>query len=218
MQLLIKTALLLTTFFTSTFLIIKLFGWITIEDIHHTFESISTQPSYIIGLVVTLVLFADLFIAIPTMTVLILGAFFLGFKLAFFYALAGLTLAAYSGYFISRIWGVPLLNHIIKDQTQKDEMQQLFVKYGTWILIFSRATPILPELTSCMSGVTRMPLYKFTLGWLLGTIPYLTIVTYAGSISSIDNPYPAIITAIIITLILWSVWMLFFYKKHKTHQ
>ncbi len=44
--------------------------------------------------------------------------------------------------------------------------------------------------------------------YALGTIPYALIITYAGSISSLDNPKPAILAAIGISLTLWTGWYL----------
>ena len=215
MKLLIKTALLLALLFASTFLVIKLTGVLSVEDIRAGFESLKAQPAYFIGALVVLLLFADLFIAVPTMTVIILSGYFLGFQTAMMFSFFGLMLAAFSGYLISRIWGNLLLQKINKNEMQRLEMQTLFHEYGVLVLILSRAMPILPEVSACLAGVTKMPFKKFLLGWGLGSIPYLSIVTYAGSISSFDNPFPAIVTAIAITSSLWLVWFFFMYRTRK---
>lgn len=211
MKLLIKTALTLAALFASTFIIIKLTGVLTIDDIKLGFESLKNQPAYFIGTLVIVLLFADLFIAVPTMTVIILAGYFLGFQSAALFAFIGLACAAFTGYLISRLWGEKLLRKISKDQQQIEEMQSTFSQHGVLLLILSRAMPILPEVSACLAGASKMPLPRFIIGWGLGSIPYLLIVSYAGSISSIDNPMPAIYTAMGISGTLWMGW--WFYKK-----
>jgi len=82
------------------------------------------------------------------------------------------------------------------------------------MILLSRAMPILPEITACLSGLTKMSPTKFIVAWMLGSYPYILIATYAGSISTLDNPMPAIYTALAITLAMWVAWSLF-YKFHR---
>jgi len=207
MKLLLKTAVTLALLFASTFLMIKLLGLLTVDDIRAGFESLKNLPDYFIGSLVILLLFADLFIAIPTMTVIMLSGFFLGFETAMLFSFIGLLLAAVVGYLISWIWGEKLLRKVCSDNQQINQMQSLFHKHGIFFLILCRALPILPEVSSCLAGVSRMPILKFMLGWGLGTIPYLFIVVYAGSISHVNNPMPAVLTAIMVSATLWLAWI-----------
>lgn len=207
MKLLIKTALLLATLFISTFLIIKVTGVLTIDDIKQFFENIKAEPAYIVGGLVVLLLFADLFIAVPTMTVILLAGFFLGFNSALLYAFIGLFFAAITGYILSRTWGEKILIRIERDKQKRDEMHNLFNQHGVLVLILSRAMPVLPEVSACLAGASKMPFIRFLWAWGLGTIPYLLIVSYAGSVSDVDNPTPAILTAIGVTATLWLAWM-----------
>lgn len=213
MKLLIQTALILAALFISTFIIIKMTGLITIEDIEHGFQTLQLQPTYWIGGVMALLLFADLFIAIPTMTVMLLGAFFIGFEAALLFAFIGLSSAALTGYVLSWHWGHLLLNRISRDPMQQREMGEIFKKHGVMVLILSRAAPILPELSACLAGVSRMPFKHFLLGWGLGSIPYMIIVCYAGSISTLEDPKPAIFAAVGITLTLWLMWRIILRPK-----
>jgi len=216
MKLLIKSTLILATLFLSTFIVIKFTGLLTVEDIEAMFETLKSQPSYLLGGVVILLLFADLFIAIPTMTVILLAGFFIGYPIAPLFVFIGLLLAAFTGYFLSRLWGEKLLRKIEPDENQIIQMQTLFDKHGMLVLILSRAIPILPEVSACLAGASKMPFSKFVLGWSLGTIPYLLIVTYSGSISDINNPFPAILTAIAVTTTLWFTWAWFLHRKMRT--
>jgi len=48
-----------------------------------------------------------------------------------------------------------------------------------------------------------MPVKRFALAWMLGSYSYSLITAYAGSVSTIDDPAPAIFTAIGMMLLLW---------------
>jgi len=208
MKELIKVMLTLALVFASTFMLIKATGILTLEDIKHALEQAQQiHPAYL-ALVVIGLLFADLFIAIPTMTVAIMAGFFLGWPMGAAAAIGGFFLAGTVGYAISRRYGWRLLNRIYKDRGKLDEMHNTFSTYGPAMLIICRAMPILPEVSCCMAGATRMVFGKFLTMYALGTIPYALIITYAGSVSSLDNPKPAILAAIGISLTLWTGWYL----------
>ena len=87
-----------------------------------------------------------------------------------------------------------------------------FERYGFTMILLSRVLPILPEVSACMSGISKMKFSQFFLAWTLNTIPYGLIAAYSGSISSINNPKPAIYAAIAMYAVLWSGWFLF--KKY----
>ncbi|UTJ06338.1 TVP38/TMEM64 family protein [Arcobacter roscoffensis] len=209
MKLLIKSVLILFVIFTSMLLIIKFSGLLTVEDIKEIFANLKSQPSYILGSLIVLLLFIDLFIAVPTMTVIILAGYFIGFELAVFYTFIGLFCASFTGYFLSKKYGEKVLDKLSSNETQKLEMKELFNKHGVLVIVLSRAVPLLPEISSCLAGTCKMSFKKFFIAWSIGTIPYLSVITYAGSISNLDNPMPALIAAIGITILFWFLWLVF---------
>ncbi|MBP7770180.1 MAG: VTT domain-containing protein [Aliarcobacter sp.] len=209
MKLLIKTILILISIFTATLLLIKFTGILTVDDIKEIFTNLKSQPSYILGGLIVLFLFIDLFIAVPTMTIIILAGYFIGFELALFYTTIGLLSASLTGYFLSKKYGNKVLNKLSSNEQQKQEMTDLFNKHGVLVLVLSRAVPMLPEISSCLAGACNMSLRRFLLAWFLGTIPYVCVIAYAGSISNLDNPMPAIYAALGITILFWFIWMVF---------
>ena len=209
MKLLIKTILILAGIFTATLLIIKFSGILTIDDIKQIFINLKSQPSYILGGLIMFLLFIDLFIAVPTMTIIILAGYFIGFELALFYTTLGLLSASLTGYFLSKKYGMKVLDKLSSNEEQKQEMQDLFNKHGILVLILSRAVPMLPEISSCLAGTCNMSIKRFLLAWFLGTIPYVCVIAYAGSISNLENPMPAIYAALGITLVFWFAWLVF---------
>ena len=77
------------------------------------------------------------------------------------------------------------------------------------MIILARAAPMVPEVTSCMAGVTGMPLLRFLKFFMIGNLPYVLIASYAGSISSLNSPMPAIYTTLGLYVVLWTGWYLF---------
>ena len=209
MKTLIKLFLVLATVFASTFFIIKAAGVLTLDDIRAWLEAAKSIAPWIVGLVVAGLLFADLFIAIPNLTVCILSGYFLGFELGAFFNILGVSAAGITGHLLSRSVGCRFLEKIVRDPGQLKEMEDVFQRHGFVMLLISWALPILPEATACLSGFTRMPFWKFLSAWALGAYPYVSIAAYAGSVSTLSDPKPAIYAAIALTAFFWLMWAIF---------
>jgi uncharacterized membrane protein YdjX (TVP38/TMEM64 family) len=142
-----------------------------------------------------------LFIAVPTLTITILAGYFLGFPYGSLSAILGMFMAGISGYLLTRRFGDKILIKVIKNEEKRKDAIESFHKYGFLMILMSRASPILPEVSACMAGITRMQLRKFLLAWTINTVPFALIASYSGSISSITNPRPAIYAAISIYVV-----------------
>jgi len=212
---LIKIFLIIATIFISIFFIMKFTGILSIEQIKELLQQAKNVSPFYVGALVIALLFIDLFIAIPTLTTIILAGYFLGFMLGALFSIIGILLAGTIGYILSRRYGDKILLFLIKDDTQRIDAIETFHKHGFVTILLSRAIPLLPEASACLSGITKMGFKKFLLAWLLSAIPYVLIISYAGSISTIDDPKPAIITAIGISVFFWISWF-FYHKKHKS--
>ncbi len=215
MRTLFKLSLILATFFASTFVVIKLSGLITVDDIRAWFVAAKSVSPWTIGLLVAGLLFADLLIAIPNLTVCILSGYFLGFELGAFFNILGVSAAGITGHFISRSVGRKLLERIVRSPEKIMGMETIFNQHGFVMILLSWALPILPEVTACLSGFTRMPFWKFFLAWVLGAYPYVTIAAYAGSVSTLNDPKPAIYAAIGLSAFFWLSWMTFLWFRRR---
>ncbi|HJW80896.1 MAG TPA: VTT domain-containing protein [Acidiferrobacterales bacterium] len=209
MTTLIKLFLILASFFVSTFIVIKLAGVITVDDIRAWLEAARSVSPWIVGLVVAGLLFADLFIAVPNLTVCILSGYFLGFELGAFFCILGVSMAGITGHLLSRSMGRRLLEKIVRAPEKIKEMEDVFNRHGFVMILLSWALPILPEATACLSGFTRMSFWKFLSAWVLGAYPYVTIAAYAGSMSTLSDPKPAIYAAIGLSAFFWLTWVIF---------
>ena len=217
MKPLIKVILIVASCFAATFLFIKFTGILTVEQIEGWLIHAKELSPIYVGTIVCLLLFADLFIAVPTLTVTILSGYFLGHTYGAVSALIGVISAGVCGYTLSRYYGDAILGFLVKDEAKRNDAIMTFQKHGFMMILLSRAMPILLEVTACLSGMTRMNFGKFLLAWLISSVPYILIATYAGSISSIENPKPAIFTAIGISALLWASWFLYHKNNKRFH-
>lgn len=209
MKALLKIAIPLALLFASTFIVAKMFGFLSIDQIRNWLELLKSSPPILTGGLVAFLLFLDLFIAVPTLTLTVLSGYFLGFAVGSLAALVGSLSAGIVGYWVSRKFGHRLVDFILKDEKEKKQLVSNFETRGFVLILLSRAMPILPEVTACLAGLTKMKFCKFLTAWLLSTLPYTFIATYSGSISSVENPKPAIITALGLSGALWVCWYLF---------
>ena len=209
MKPLLKVMFVLALFFFSTFVVLKSTGVLSVERIRGWFEAAEQASPWAVGMVIGGLLFADLFVAVPTLTVMILGGYFLGAFYGATAAVVGILLAGLCGFGLSRVYGDRLLNYLIKDEEKRAEATEVFRAHGAGVILLSRAVPILPEVSACMAGMTGMPFGKFLILWLVSAVPYAAIATYAGSVSSLENPKPAILAAIGLSAFFWFGWMVF---------
>lgn len=216
MKHLIKTMLVMALFFALTFLLVKATGILSVEQIKIWLAQAKALSPYYIGGIVVLLLFADLFIAVPTMTVITLSGYFLGFPNGAFASLIGLTLAGLAGYGLSRMFGNRVFSFLLKKEEAREEAKATFRQYSVIMILLSRATPILAEVTACLAGMTNMKFSKFIIAWSVSIIPYALIIAYAGSISSLENPKPAIYAAMGMSATLWTGWYFFSTKRKRT--
>jgi len=203
MKSLIKLFLLLIACFALIFVAIKFTGLITIDDVKGWVALAETISPLTLMAVIVLLLLVDLLISIPTLILCVLSGYFLGFGMGAMASMIGLSLAGMVGYTMSRLFGPALLMKVVKCKDKIGEMERLFHRHGFVMILISRAIPMVPESAACMSGITKMPPGRFALAWMLGSYPYALITAYAGSVSSVEDPAPAIFAAIGMMLLLW---------------
>ena len=214
MKSLIKVILILGFVSGSSFIMVQVTGLITIDKIDFWFNEIKSLPPYYIGAVVLCLMFIDLFISIPTLATIMLAGFFMGTLLGAAFTIIGLTIAGCCGYLLGRRYGEVVLKFLLKNNTEREEFKTSFEEHGFVTILLSRALPVLPEVSTCIAGMTGMPFLKFITAWLISISPYSLIAAYAGASSSPRSPEPAIIAWAVLTSALWLGWY-FFNRKRK---
>ncbi|PCI31808.1 MAG: hypothetical protein COB54_08755 [Alphaproteobacteria bacterium] len=200
---LFKIILILLLVFSTALIIAKTTGFLNLDQIEGWFKQAQDAPPLYIAALVIGLLVLDLFITVPTLGLVMLSGYFLGYPLGVLAALSGLMLAGCTGYLLSYLFGGRVLRFLIRDPARRHEMTASFHRHAFTMILLSRALPMLPEVTSCLSGSTRLPFLKFLGAWTLSSLPYVLIAAYSGSRSSLNNPEPALFTAIGMMTILW---------------
>ena len=207
---------MLVLVFTLTLLLFKGLDVLSVEDIKLWLQEAQKWSPIWVGSLIIALLIVDLFIAIPTLSLTILSGFFLGLEMGILFSSLGLMLAGSLGYFISRYHGAKLLYWVCKNESEQIGMIHLFQTLGPLSLLLCRAAPMLPEITSCLAGTTRMPFWKYVLYFALGSLPYSAIAVYSGSISTVDNPSPALYTYVGMFAVLGLIGLIvLFFKRHE---
>jgi len=106
---------------------------------------------------------------------------FIGVMLA---ATIGAAAGSLAGYLIGAWGGRPLLDrygryvHIHPDDL--DRADAWFARYGGWAVLLARFVPLLRALINYPAGVARMPIRRFLLFSILGSIPWNLALVIAG--------------------------------------
>ncbi|MDC0112245.1 VTT domain-containing protein [Emcibacteraceae bacterium] len=213
MKSLIKVILILGLVSGSSFILVQATGLITIDKINFWFNEIKLLPAYYIGGIIIFFMFIDLVISIPTLAIIMLAGFFLGTFLGALFTIIGLMIAGCCGYILGYKYGEVILVLLLRNVQERNEFKASFKKHGYVTILLSRALPVLPEISTCIAGMTKMPFSKFILAWFISITPYSLIAAYAGAASSPRSPEPAIIAWSLLTSTLWISW--YFFKKTK---
>jgi uncharacterized membrane protein YdjX (TVP38/TMEM64 family) len=203
---LLKIAAVMAVLFASTFLLFERSGLITEAGLRAAFDGLmALHPGWVVGAVLALLLL-DLFVAVPTMTTILLAGVLLGPWLGGAASAAGLILLGAVGYGLGRRFGRPVLRRLYRDEARLAGIEAAFARNDILVLFVCQALPILPELSCCLAGIARMPLRRFLFGYAVGVVPYAFIVAAGGAASAPDNLTPAILTCIGVSVTLLAAW------------
>ena len=150
----------------------------------------------VIGLLVS-----DLVLPIPATPVLSAAGYLYGPLVGGLIGATGSFAAGLAGYGLCRAFG----NRVAIFFTSDKEMaphQALFDRSGPWLVAVSRWLPLLPEVISCLAGLTKMPLRVFCIALACGTIPMAFTFATIGAAGQ-DHPMLAIGLNIVVPPLLW---------------
>lgn len=205
---LIRIAIILALAFASTFVIAEATGILPEGDLVAWLEALREVDPRLLALAVIGMLVLDLFIAVPTMTTILLAGWLLGPWVGGLVASVGLLLMGGTAYVLGRSLGRGVLLRLFKDDARLAGIEGAFARNDLLTLAVCQALPILPELSASLAGVARMRILRFFAGYALGVVPFAFIVASGGAASSPDDLRPAILTAIGTSAALLILWRL----------
>ena len=146
-------------------------------------------------------LVADIFIPIPTTSVIAALGIVYGPFLGAAIGVVGTMLAALLGWAIGRFLGRPIAAKLIGDAMGGGE--RTFARYGGWIVALSRWAPVLPEVVSVVAGVSRMKLWPFFLAAACGVIPFCAAFAMVGHLGAGEPIWTLVISAVAPFALWW---------------
>lgn len=177
-------------------------SWDERFTLHGTIEWLNGTGSWAwaagIGLLV-----ADLVLPMPGTIVMAALGFVYGGWLGGSVAFAGMMLSSMAGYGAGRLMNEGFVRRWLGD-ADFERGRKFFGDGGGWVVAFSRALPILPEVISCMAGMSRMPFGRFLLASACGNVPMAFVFALIGA-SGKDAPWWAVVASIVVPGILWLV-------------
>jgi uncharacterized membrane protein YdjX (TVP38/TMEM64 family) len=153
------------------------------------------------GLAVIALLMSDLILPIPSTAVMSAAGYLYGTVVGGLLSAAGSFAAGLTGYWLCRSFGPRAAARLV-GKRELDGHATLFHRNGPWLVAFSRWMPVLPELISCLAGLTRMPARVFTIALACGSLPLGFIYAAIGTTGH-TNPAVAIALSLLIPPALW---------------
>lgn len=129
--------------FGLTFLALGASGLLSTDKLNHWLSVANQVDQQYVAAAIVLLLAADLFVAMPTLTLSILAGYFLGPWYGGTAAASGMTLAGVAGYSICRWLGLGLLMRIYQHQIPLNSMRVTYNKHAVIVLLMCRARTIM---------------------------------------------------------------------------
>ena len=154
-------------------------------------------------LAIVVLLMSDLILPIPATAVIAAAGYLYGAAAGGLIAATGSFCAGMVGYGACRAFGRGLALRLVGNEAL-EEHATLFQKSGPWLVAASRWLPILPEVVSCLAGLTRMPLRVFATALACGSLPLGFVYATIGA-SGHTHPRLALLLSMVIPPLLWAL-------------
>ncbi len=146
-------------------------------------------------------LMSDLFLPIPATPVMSAAGFLYGTLIGGVLSAVGSFAAGVCGYALCRSFGRGIALRLTGEK-ELAENETLFRQSGPWLVAASRWLPLLPEVVSCLAGLTRMPLRVFLVALACGSIPMGFVYAAIGAAGQ-ERPALAIGLSVLVPPVLW---------------
>ncbi len=144
---------------------------------------------------------ADLFLPLPATAVMAALGYVYGPITGGIIGGIGSSASGCLAYGICRALG---RNAAVKLVGQEDLIkgENLFARFGGWLVTLSRWLPLFPEVVACMAGLTRMPGHLFLVAIVCGSFPMAFTFAFVGH-AGVRHPLFAISLSAVVPPILW---------------
>jgi len=155
------------------------------------------------GIAVIALLIGDLFLPIPATPVMSAAGYLYGIWWGGLFSATGSFLSGMLAYALCRKWGRSIALRLAAPG-ELERGETLFRKFGGWLVVLSRWLPLLPEVVTCVAGLTRMPPRPFAAALACGSIPMAFVYAAIGAAGHGD-PQLALWLSALVPILLWSI-------------
>lgn len=182
--------------------------------------SVHVIGSYGLWAVFVLMLVGSACIPIPSEVVMIYGGFLVSqgeqqfiwvIVVALAGTLAGSLLAYWLGYAKGRQWLLEIRwLHVTPKRLEVAE--RWFDKWGDWTVLVCRMIPLIRAFISLPAGIARMPLWRFSVLTVIGSLPWVIGLTLAGEEvgahwKTLERHLHVVDYAIVVAVVAAIVWL-----------
>ncbi len=126
----------------------------------------------------------------------------------------GSWIAYYVGYYGGRPMADKYGKYILVSKHDLDLADRFFARWGNWAVFGSRLLPVVRTFISVPAGISRMPIWQFTIYTFVGAFIWSTALAYGGyklgqnyeDLRSAMRPLDYPIAAIIVVAVAWYVY------------
>lgn len=137
---------------------------------------------------------------VPGIVMTIANAWLFGWLLGGVYTGVGAALGAALDFSISRWYGKPFLQKILRGKFARD-MNRFVDEHGVIAVLITRLVPIIPyKAVSYSAGCSDMPVRAFIGATVLGQMPAIFLYSYLGE-RILDNGYAALFATLILSVL-----------------
>ena len=151
--------------------------------------------------VVIALLVGDLFLPIPATGVMSAAGYVYGAWIGGIISVTGSFLSGMLAFALCRTLGHRAALWLAGEKGLA-ENEAVFRRGGPWLIALSRWVPILPEVTSCLAGLARMPVRTFVAALLCGTVPMGFCYAAVGALFE-KEPAWALALSVTLPAVLW---------------
>lgn len=157
---------------------------------------------------------ADLVIPIPSPAIMAALGLIYGPIVGGLLASIGSFSAAMLGYLLCRLIG-PRAASWIAGPDQIERLSGFFKRHGLWAIALSRWMPAVPEVLSCLAGLTRMAFARFAIGNFIGSAAVGFGYAYFGARGE-GNPGGALAIAILSPYLALPLFYFFLSRERRS--
>jgi uncharacterized membrane protein YdjX (TVP38/TMEM64 family) len=165
------------------------------------------------GLVGIGMIMADLFVPLPAPAIMAALGLIYGSMIGGLLASVGSFAAASLGYLLCRMIGPPAAAWIAGPE-QIERLSGFFTRHGMWAIALSRWMPAVPEVLACLAGLSRMPVARFAMGNLIGSVAVGFAYAYVGA-SGADDPRGALAIAFLMPYLALPLFFVYLARERK---